>query len=626
MDIIIHRLKPLAAAFFLGLLVLGSWSLGAWNNLELSTYDTWFNLRGIEDPGPNIVIVAMDEKSIQKLGPLPWPRTIHARLLDKLASAKVVGIDVLFDAPTSPEKDQALAEAIADHTRVVLASMFRFEQSPSGEWTQSLAVPVDELSEKSAGIGFINIPADKGNTVRRVTVIDTNTFGPQKPLPSFSLAVAMAATGGSIADLRIEPNGLRAGPLTVPVDSNNQARIDFFGPARTFPTVSYADVLDGNISPSFFKDKIVLVGLYTPTVKEDYYENPYTRNNLILSGRLPVPGVEIHASAIKSYLEGRFFKAAPAWVNLGWLVFVWLLAAAATAKGSPWKRLLMALALCFLVLAAAYGVWYKFHYWIHAAAPAAMVMAAYLGTTVQGFIQTELERQRTRAMFSRYVPPEVVDEIMSGNQKVELGGEKREITVMFADIRGFTAYSEHNDPAQVISRLNEYLTAITSCILEHGGTLDKYLGDGVMAFFGAPVRREDHVERAIKSAVAIQEQVEKLNRKWTGLGAPPLLVALGINSGPAVVGNVGSPERMEYTAIGEDVNLASRMEALSKVFRTLIVVSERSYCLLPEGELKSSLRYVGSERVKGFSEPVACYTLADLDLSFELSEEKKGYK
>jgi adenylate cyclase len=214
-------------------------------------------------------------------------------------------------------------------------------------------------------------------------------------------------------------------------------------------------------------------------------------------------------------------------------------------------------------------------------------------------------------MFNRYVSPDVVEELMANPDSVSLGGRRQLITVMFCDIRGFTAYSENKDPEVVVNRLNEYLTALTQVIFRHGGTLDKYLGDGLMALFGAPVFYPDHVQRAIQVAIEMLEEVEKLNQVYVAKGQTPLKVGVGINSGTVLVGNVGSPERMDYTVIGEDVNLASRVEGLTKNFNTMIVISERSVRMLEDvSQLPWELQHLGHAEVKGFTAPVEIYTVA----------------
>jgi adenylate cyclase len=286
--------------------------------------------------------------------------------------------------------------------------------------------------------------------------------------------------------------------------------------------------------------------------------------------------------------------------------------------------LLGVLGISILTLLTVFLLW-KNHWWLNLAAPLLLIFLLYVVVTASDFVRAEMQRRKTKALFSRYVSADVVEQLMADPSQMALGGKKQVVTIMFADIRGFTAFSENKDPVDVIQRLNEYLTAMTESILKHGGTLDKYLGDGLMAFFGAPIFYADHVERAVAVAREIQQKVAELNQKWETTGEVPLLVAVGINTGPVVVGNVGSPERMDYTLIGEDANLASRVEALTKLFSTLVLVSERSYNLLPEGSTRDSLRYVGEELVKGFTNPIKVYTFADMNLNFEKSTDK-GFK
>ncbi|MEW5897882.1 MAG: adenylate/guanylate cyclase domain-containing protein, partial [Bacillota bacterium] len=509
----------------LGFLVLITAVLGLWEKAELGFYDAWFNLRGKEDPGKDIVIIAMDEKSIEKLGPLPWSRRVHARLLEQLRQAGVVGFDLLFDTPTVPENDTAFAEAIKKHGRVVLASMFSFEQNEKGEWLQQLKTPLPQLAAGMAGVGFINMPADKGNIVRRVTVVDTNTF--ERPYPSFSLAAALTAAGLNPGDLVFQNRIISSGKLNVPLNEANQALIDFWGPGRTFRTYSYIDVLEGRIAPEAFQNKIALVGIATPTERHDIYENPFTKGNLILAGALPSPGVEIHASAIKTYLTGRYFHRASWPVNLGLLILVWAATVFIARRSSPWAGLFFALLLALALVALAYFLWLKIHYWLNIAAPLVMVTVTYVGATVENIVRTELERRRTKALFGRYVSAPVVEELLRHPEKIELGGIKQEITILFSDIRGFTAFSEGKPPEEVLARLNEYFTAMTEIVFRHGGTLDKYQGDGLMAIFGAPVFYPDHARRAVAAAVDMLGRLEELNRHWEEKGEVTLGIGVG---------------------------------------------------------------------------------------------------
>jgi adenylate cyclase len=603
------------------LLIQGMVMLGVFSRLEMTLYDSWFRLAGEKSPGEEIIVVAIDDPSIQRIGPLAWPRSVHAEFLEKLNEAHVVAFDLTFSAEQDPVEDQAFARAIAEHGRVVLASKFYFEEDEFGEKLQVFEPPIPTLMQGAAGLGFVNTPTDPDQVVRRSSLVDVNTF--EIPFPSLGLATYMVSENLSPYDIDLSPSLLKLGERQIPIDYQNQALLNFWGPRAAFETVSYADIYEGKFEPAYFKDKIILVGAATAE-DHDVYPTPYTTTNMVKTGALKTPGVEIHASLIKTILTDSWFRQVNPWLNFLFLFIVVLLTALAVAGRSPARGALGAVLILALTLAAVYYLWTE-HWWLNVAAPIAAILFTYTGVTAWDFIIAEMEKRKTRATFSRYVSADVVDELMENPDEVMLGGKKQVVTIMFADIRGFTAFSENKDPVDVITRLNEYLTAMTDSIQSHGGTLDKYLGDGLMAFFGAPLYYEDHVERAVKVAREIQQKVVELNNKWAEQGAVPLLVAVGINTGPVVVGNVGSPERMDYTLIGEDANLASRVEALTKLFETLVLVSERSYNLLPEGEVKDSLRYVGEELVKGFTQPIKVYSFTDMDLHFEKSEDK-GFK
>ncbi|WP_051273391.1 CHASE2 domain-containing protein [Desulfotruncus alcoholivorax] len=582
--------------------------LGVFDRLEMAMYDSWFRLRGVRDPGRQVVIIGMDEASYQKLGPPAWPRTVHAQLLEKLREAKAVAFDLTFDVPTKPGEDAALGEAIARHGRVVLASQFVFDQA-SGQVEQVFQPPCPEIMAGAAGLGFVNTPTDPDGVVRHITAVDVNTF--EMPFPSLGLATALTAVNLKPTNIKYTPGLLTVVGRSIPLNKLNQAMPEFWGPQRTFKTYSYADVVGGKYPASEFKDKIILIGP-TASISKDSYPTPYTTSNLILSGALETPGVEIHAAVVQSFLDGRWYRRVSPGINLLFLVLVGILSTLAVSGRGPWLGLAGALAMVAVVVGIVYGLWSYYLLWLNVAAPLVLIFMTYGVMTAADFVQAEVARRRTRAMFSRYVSAGVVEELMNNSGELKLGGRRVTITIIFCDIRGFTAYSENKAPEQVVSRLNEYLTAMTEIIFRNGGTLDKYLGDGLMAFFGAPVYYPDHIERAIRTAVEIQDAIGKLNDEWAAKGEPPLNIGVGMNSGSVLVGNVGSPERMDYTVIGEDVNLASRVEGLTKTFGTLIVISERTVKMLGEGgarQLPWQLRHLGHAEVKGFTDPIGVYTI-----------------
>ncbi len=597
---------PLALFLLIQLTTLTS----LFDRVEMAMYDSWFRLQGAQDPGEQVVVIGMDEASVQELGPPAWPRSTHARLLEKLKEARVVGFDMTFDVPSEPAEDQTLGKAVAEHGRVVLASQFSFEEDESGAKVQVFQPPRPEIMAGAAGLGFVNTPTDPDGVVRHMTTVDTNTF--QIPFPSLGLAVALAALDLNPTQLELKPGALSAGDKVIPLNKNNQSLPVFWGPQGTFKTYSYAAVLNGEVAPAAFKDKIVMIGP-TASIEKDSYPTPYTTSNLVLSGALPTPGVEIHASVVQSFLDGHWYKKVHPAANIAFLLLSGLLTATVISRRGPWLGLVGALAVALLTAATAFGLWAKAQLWLNVAAPLALVFLTYASITAAEFVQSEIGRRKIRNMFGRYVSDSVVEELMRDPDNIALGGQRRTLTIMFCDIRGFTAYSENKPPEEVVSRLNEYLTAMTEIILRHGGTLDKYLGDGLMAFFGAPVYFYDHIQRAVQTAVEMQEAIDKLNLDWAAKDEPPLKAGVGINSGSALVGNVGSPDRMDYTLIGEDVNLASRVEGLTKTYGSYIVISERTIKMAEEEKIKLpwKLKYLGHAEVKGFTNTIGVYTVAE---------------
>lgn len=584
--------------------------VGTFERLELNLYDNWFKLHGQSQPGNEIVIVAIDEKSIEKIGPPTWSRSIHARLLDRLQEARVIAFDLLFDIQGDPSVDSEFAATVKKNSHVVLASTFKYE-STEGQWYQKLISPLKPLASGSVGLGFINVPQDIDGVVRNITLIDTNTF--KRPYPCLSLAVALAAEGLSPNDLSLSgPSLLQAGSRTLPLQiSNNQMLMSFWGGANTFKTVSYIDVLSGNIPPIEFKDKIVLVGNTSPLVKDDF-RTPFCTSNLVLSGKLPTPGVEIHANAVKTILDSVPYRRAGVPYNLVIMVFCGALTVVVLGKRGPWAGLGFVLLLTGVLVAAVYLTWLKARLWLNLAAPAALLLFLYTTMTLQGFIAAEMERRRTRAMFGRYVSPAVMEELLKNPGLAVLGGERREVTILFADIRGFTSYSENKPPEEVVARLNTYLNKMTTLIFRYGGTLDKYLGDGLMAVFGTPLPLADHAGKAIACSLEIQREVGRLNNEWSEKGQQPLRIGIGVNSGTVLAGNVGGHERMDYTVIGENVNLASRLESLTKEFGVNIILSEQTKVQLnPDEFFESVIMNFGETRVRGFNKSINIFGIAD---------------
>ncbi len=596
-------LISLAIAFMIALLYLS----GFFERPDLMLYDAWFRLRGPLAPGNQIVIAAMDEKSVNELGPLPWPRSTHAQLLDKLATARVVAFDLTFESSSDPSEDLAFALAMSRHGNVVLPVKISFAQE-DGSYMQSYEMPNRLFVESVANLGFVNMPSDIDQIVRRTTLVDVNN-DIDIPVPSFALAVYMQAEAVDPEALKLEDGRLMIGLQSVPIDKLNQALIDQWGPSGTFTTISYTDIVNDAYPGSYFDDKIVIVGSTTQE-RRDVYDTSFSTSNLVMNGSPPTPGAELHAAIINDMLNRRWKSDMPPSVHLLIFVVLAFISVYLLSGRHPARSAAITAGMIILSGAAIFFLW-KQGLWLHGTPVFVTIIVGYGASTARDYVEAELSRRALKASFNRYVSPAVVDEIMRNPHLVELGGLKRTITIMFIDIRGFTSYSENRQAEDVVARLNEYLSMMSEEILKHDGTLDKYLGDGLMAIFGAPVFYPDHIERALAAAETILAELEVLNAEWTKRQEPALHIGIGINTGPVVIGNVGSTVRMDYTAIGEDVNLASRMEGLSKQYGTPLIISGRTIELMQEGPFRPRLKYLGEAEVKGFSLPIACWTLQD---------------
>jgi adenylate cyclase len=552
----------------------------------------------------------MGEKSINELGPLAWPRSTHASLLEQLREARAVAFDIDFDIPSKPEDDLVLAEAIDYHGKVVMGFAITYEFI-DGQVFKNLKLPFEDFLEGEAGVGFINMPTDPDNVVRHTTVAFPMPDSPEQIIPSFHLATALVVDDlDPDSIVRANPGELQIGERRIPIDSNFQVLTNFWGPAETFPTYEYSDVLFGRISPELLKDRICLIGP-TSVLEHDEKPTPFTQGNLVLTGALPTPGVEIHASCLKTYFEGLYFERVPFGVNLGFLGLVWAAITFFTLRRGPWAGLTIAILLVAGICGLAYKLWLVKHLWLDCFTPVVLTLFTYTGVTAESYLVAEGERRKTRALFGRYVSPAVVEELTKHPELVELGGKKQEVTILFSDIRGFTSYSEARAPEEVVGRLNEYFSVMTAVVFKHGGMIDKYMGDGMMAVFGAPVAQFDHAAKAIAASQEMRERLIELNQRWESRKEDLFNIGIGLSSGPVVIGNIGSSERTDYTVIGEDVNLAARLESMTKEYSTQLILSARTLRSLKESRVEVSWQFeeLGKVPVRGFTEPIAIYTI-----------------
>jgi len=575
-------IRPLIIGASLGILVILSYHQGLLDIPELKSLDFRFQIRGPIASKVPIVLVSIDQDSFDELNlPWPWPRTLHATLIRKLAAsqAKLIAFDILFTEPKAdPREDQALADAIRDAGNVILAAEFTEVPSDFGPRT-TVNLPIPLVREHALGYGPANLVTDRDGIVRRARLA---LAFQDRLFPGFAYQIYQGFEG--------QTNQQGKEISSVP------QLINFRGPARSYPIVPYYRILRDEIDPAVFQDKIVIVGSFSPSL-HDIFPTPF-------SASAPTAGVEIQANFVDTLATNDFIRH---FHGLG-QHFIFILLSALTIWFSfyfkPMRALLMVLGLAG---AHAFISFYLFSFqqlWMPMVPSLLGVLLSYGGITLDNYIREQKERIRLRATFSKYVSRDVVDELLDDREGLALGGKKRHITVLFSDIRGFTSISEQIGPEQVVSLLSDYFGQVTHIVFKHGGTVDKFIGDAVFAIFGAPKSHEDDALRAVKTGLEMIELVESLGPKWTQIIGRPLKVGVGINSGEAVVGSIGSEIRSEFTAIGDTVNLGSRLEGLTKELGVPMLISE-----FTAAELKDAipLRPLRQVKVTGREAPLLVY-------------------
>lgn len=620
--------------------------------LELASLDYRFQQRGTRTlDSSDVIIVEVSDESFKSLPERwPWPRSYYAHLIRNLnaAGAKTIGIDILLSEPDqrSSDNDNDLRSAIHTTGNVVLAGKMDAQEKGYGvvygeEDFGNLFFSVD------SSLGLVNIRSDADGVYRRYSPFWERIGGKKseidlKRIPTFSFAVLNKFL--SLPSLAIASNNTGSfeyGGRIIPKYDPSSMLINFYGATGTFRRIKFADVLDDETistneetksgqqintfsDPEFgykndqtFKDKIVLVG---STMPEDHDLFPVSIAGNSQSDDNLMYGVEIHANIIESVLRNEFLhrqSRASEIILIILLSFGTFFLTSALRSGQSSRHFLLEL-LAFIFVLCAIGMigvaalvcFIKYSLVIAVISPMVAVLGGYIASTGYHYTVERKQRLLIKEMFSTYVNPTVVDELIANPDKLRLGGERRELTVLFSDIEGFATISEKIQTEQLVALLNEYFTMMTGIILKHRGTLDKFLGDAVIAFWGSPLPQEDHALRACTSALEMQETLTQMRTHWQTQGIPPILVRIGINTGEMIVGNmggfVGGKRTFNYTVIGDNVNIASRLEGANKVYRTGIIVSQATYDLVKDKILARELDLI---TVRGRTDPLRTYEL-----------------
>lgn len=565
-------------------------------SMDYSIRDLFTRLRGVEEPSGEIVIVAIDDFSFSWTGfQWPWSRSYFAEIVNQInaGGGKVVGVDIILSEPDEAEEsDRAFATALGESPAAVTVVQI-VRESGQGFETESFVQPLSPYRDILDGTGITSFIRDEDAIVRSVVAFDSF-----QETTYYHWAFDLARLHMNIPRPSFVDNSLHFNRQVVPLNGNSML-VNFAGPARTYPTYSASDVHDGitlEQDPDAFRGKIVLIGATSLTL-QDIYPTPF-------SATAPTPGVEIVANVVDTILQGKYITTAPPWVAM--LIVV-------TAAGIAYlislpKRPMQTITLLLLTMGgyfvAALLVFIRQRYSLPVIAPEIMLFLGVVLPTLEQAVSQEREKRRLRNLFSRFISPEMVDQMVA-TQDLNSLNKRSNISILFSDIRGFTTLSEKMTPEEVVALLNPYLEALSRVIYKHGGTVDKYEGDAIMAFFGEPVHFEDHAVRALRAAMDMRIALSDLREGWAKEGHPHQIeMGIGINSGEVFVGLLGSEQRINYTVIGDNVNLASRLQDLTKNYAWPILISESTYRQVSD-EFEAEL--ADSVTVKGKTQPVNVY-------------------
>ncbi|HEV7308557.1 CHASE2 domain-containing protein [Ensifer sp.] len=562
----------------------------AWLLNELRSFDYLSTIGTPPLPEDGPIIVAIDEPSMAEIGrQWPWPRSLHARLITALrkAGARAIGIDVIFAEPsTNPGNDDDLEKALGPD--VVLAGDQTLIEEPQADQFVRTE-PLARFTAKGARTGIASVKLSGDGTLRAI---------PDYP---DGFAVALAEIAGT--------------PAQAPPDD---ALIQVFGPARTYPTVSYYQALDpDNFLPEgIFRDRVVLVGLSlqnAPSIA-DGGADAFTTSDTVHSNKL-VSGVEMQATIYDNLANGLFVKRAPRPAVIAAIALAAVLAAFSVLRTTGWRTLAYGLGATAVIITSSYAALRLGHVFISPLGPGLAFLAVTAGQTALDYAEERRRRHEITRAFQQYLSPALVERLARDPSHLRLGGDRRTLSILFCDIRGFTTIAEEmrDDPERLTALVNRLLTPLSEAVLGQDGTIDKYIGDCLMAFWNAPLDDPDHAVHAVSAALDMLARLERVNRELEAEAkrdrrpAQSLRIGIGINTGECIVGNMGSHQRFDYSALGDAVNLASRLEGASKDYGISLLIGEETARLVEKSFPIAELDRIS---VKGRSAVSPVFTVA----------------
>ena len=659
----IERLGAVVAILVTAVMLIVFW-FDPLARFEDASLDIRFLLRGPRPAGEEVKLVLIDEPSIRELGRWPWSRDKQAQLVTAIADdgAKVIGIDVIFSEPEVTEylhalrevRDAADAEAASPRLRNLLArridaadtdSQFAHALARAGNVVLALPLLIPEDSSRQYTPQFVQAPsyikkaefmlirdsrngedlapyraidsvpplkafADSAISLGHVFTVPERDgvtryeylalrYGSgQDYFPSLGLEVARLYLGVPRDRMSITlGDGVRLGQIFIPLDQKARMLIDYAGREQSIPHISATDVWHKRFPPGSFKGKAVLIGT-SALGTYDQKATPFSPN---------FPGVEKNATVAENILHQRFVMKS-IWMgplDFGLILLAGLGLGTTVMRMRALQAAALSLTLILGYIVAVQILFLTYGIWIGVVYPVLTALLVFVTVTVLKFMTEEKQAQEVRTMFSSYVSPRIVNELIKDPKKARLGGQRKELTMLFSDIVGFTSFSEQHTAEEVVAQLNEYLGAMAEVVFRWNGTLDKFVGDAIVVFWGAPLDQPDHAELAVKCALHMRQRLEELHKKWLAEGKYPLDMGIGINSGEVLVGNMGAEGRkMDYTMIGDQVNLASRVEGLTRKFKAPIVITEHTLKhiqpLLAAEDTEANKGRLGPLLIRGF--------------------------
>ena len=598
-----------------------------WITLESKATDLLFILRGSKPVSGNVVIVEVGDDTFNSLNiQWPFPREYHAQIIENLerAGAAAVIFDIEFTEKSNPVSDSILAMTISKYDNITLAGKVVVQADRKIKKTQLLP-PIDQFIRKRNCWGTVNISVDNDGFVRKYELYQK--AGKTNKYSLGVVAVAAFKSKNNFQDQIINGfNYLQIADYLIPKSSNKSTLLNYYGPASTFQTYEYADVLDSKefeipfldldlfedyVSQGVFKDKIVLIGV-SAVEFHDSHPTPF-----FIASKQLTPGVEIHATFIDNVLLRSHLKSI-SYLMFMFVFFVLILALfILNTNIRPTATLYINLILLVGYLYACFYLFKTSNLMLPLLEIPVIILIVYFVGLVFQYIKSIKEKVFIKKAFGQYIAPELVDELIKDPKKLEYGGAQKNISVLYSDIVSFTSYTETHSPKETVDLLREYLTAMVQVIKNNKGTLDKFVGDEIVALFGAPVDLENHAYWAAKTAIEMRYRMRELQQKWKKERKDPFEIGIGINSGMVTVGNLGSEQIFDYTAIGDNMNQGARIEALTRDYKTLnnLIISESTNELIVD---KFETEFIDDVLVKGKAIPIKIYQIIKEKVNSEI--------